>query len=215
MKSILTICAITLALAVLASSATAGSGTGSCSASPNPVGQHAEVTISATGLTPSGTYLLTISKKKFKITEGLITVSNEGTTSYLKSTEGLEPGTYTAVFTASPSQHLAVSKASCDFPVLANERPVPVIQASTTSGTGPLTVNFDGTGSYDPDGSIVAYRWSFGSVGGPTTPTASYRFEPAFDPETGERLTVTYTVYLHVWDNLNSQANTAVTITVS
>ncbi len=43
-----------------------------------------------------------------------------------------------------------------------NLPPVAVINASTTSGDPPVTVHFDGTGSYDPDGEIVGYRWNFG-----------------------------------------------------
>ncbi|WP_116127767.1 PKD domain-containing protein [Lewinella sp. IMCC34183] len=37
--------------------------------------------------------------------------------------------------------------------------PNPVIQPSTTSGTAPLTVNFDAATSTDADGRIIAYEW--------------------------------------------------------
>ncbi|MFQ6116662.1 MAG: FG-GAP-like repeat-containing protein [Candidatus Bipolaricaulia bacterium] len=40
--------------------------------------------------------------------------------------------------------------------------PVALIEASPGVGKPPLTVNFDGTGSYDPDGAITAYKWDFG-----------------------------------------------------
>jgi PKD repeat protein len=40
--------------------------------------------------------------------------------------------------------------------------PMPVIHATPTSGTMPLTVQFDGSGSYDLDGRIVSYLWEFG-----------------------------------------------------
>jgi len=40
--------------------------------------------------------------------------------------------------------------------------PVALIEASPGVGRPPLTVNFDGTGSYDPDGAITAYKWDFG-----------------------------------------------------
>ena len=40
-----------------------------------------------------------------------------------------------------------------------NEIPVGRIAANQTSGTAPLTVRFDGTGSSDADGSVIAYSW--------------------------------------------------------
>ena len=40
--------------------------------------------------------------------------------------------------------------------------PIAVIKASSTSGTSPLSVTFDATGSSDPDGSIAQYFWDFG-----------------------------------------------------
>lgn len=39
--------------------------------------------------------------------------------------------------------------------------PVAVIAASTVRGAPPLTVNFNGAGSFDLDGSIASYRWDF------------------------------------------------------
>ncbi|UCD30144.1 MAG: DUF4038 domain-containing protein, partial [Planctomycetota bacterium] len=39
--------------------------------------------------------------------------------------------------------------------------PVAIIDAQPTSGLPPLTVNFDASGSYDSDGSIVSYQWDF------------------------------------------------------
>ena len=40
--------------------------------------------------------------------------------------------------------------------------PVAVASATPTSGPAPLTVMFSGSGSYDPDGTINAWSWSFG-----------------------------------------------------
>ncbi|MBK7946978.1 MAG: PKD domain-containing protein [Flavobacteriales bacterium] len=39
--------------------------------------------------------------------------------------------------------------------------PTAIIQASALAGLAPFSVQFDGTGSYDP-GTIVAYHWDFG-----------------------------------------------------
>jgi chitodextrinase len=43
-----------------------------------------------------------------------------------------------------------------------NTPPLAVVVADRTEGPVPLTVQFDGTGSYDPDGAIRQYRWDFG-----------------------------------------------------
>jgi PKD repeat protein len=44
----------------------------------------------------------------------------------------------------------------------ANQPPVAFANADFTSGSVPLTVTFSSSGSYDPDGMIVAYAWDFG-----------------------------------------------------
>jgi hypothetical protein len=44
-------------------------------------------------------------------------------------------------------------------------RPVAVIDANPTKGYSPLTVNFDGSNSYDTDGNIVSYEWDFTNDG--------------------------------------------------
>ncbi len=42
-----------------------------------------------------------------------------------------------------------------------NLKPVAIINVDKTSGDAPLTVTFDGSQSYDPDGEIVNYTWYF------------------------------------------------------
>ncbi|MCI5159475.1 MAG: PKD domain-containing protein [Candidatus Electrothrix sp. AUS1_2] len=51
-----------------------------------------------------------------------------------------------------------------------NQKPIAVLNADVTSGSAPLTVSFDGSDSYDDDGSIVEYHWTFGD--GDTSPGA-------------------------------------------
>jgi PKD repeat protein len=46
--------------------------------------------------------------------------------------------------------------------VPANRPPTAVVSASPTSGPAPLTVQFDGAGSSDPDGDALRFAWSFG-----------------------------------------------------
>jgi PKD repeat protein len=53
--------------------------------------------------------------------------------------------------------------------------PVAVITAAPTEGNAPLEVTFDGSGSYDPDGTVVDYAWHFGDgVGSGVTTTHMY-----------------------------------------
>ncbi len=66
-----------------------------------------------------------------------------------------------------------------------NQPPIAVMSANPLSGTAPLTVTFNGSGSTDPDGSVTSWLWSFGDG----------------TSATGAVVTHTYTTY---WDNLLS-----------
>ena len=54
--------------------------------------------------------------------------------------------------------------------------PVASIFSNSSSGIAPLTVNFDGSGSYDPDGEIVSYDWDFGDGTTDSGETVSHTF---------------------------------------
>ena len=43
-----------------------------------------------------------------------------------------------------------------------NAFPIAIARADPTFGAPPLTVHFDSSESYDPDGEIIAYQWDFG-----------------------------------------------------
>lgn len=82
--------------------------------------------------------------------------------------------------------------------------PQAVITASTTRGTAPLTVNFSGAGSSDPDGSIVSHAWAFGDGVSASGVTASHTYTTAGS----------YTATLQVTDNSGLSASTSTVITV-
>jgi PKD repeat protein len=85
-----------------------------------------------------------------------------------------------------------------------NNPPVADARANPTSGSHPLTVNFDGSYSYDPDGNIVSYYWNFGDNTWDRTarPTHSYR-----NPQS-------YTAVLTVTDDRGITAKDEIMITV-
>ena len=84
-----------------------------------------------------------------------------------------------------------------------NEAPIAVATATPTSGTAPLSVQFDGSASQDLDGSIVSYDWSWpgGSASGPI-PTATF-------PQGN------FTVTLTVTDDQGAVSTDVVTITAT
>jgi PKD repeat protein len=59
----------------------------------------------------------------------------------------------------------------------ANHPPAAIASATPLTGVAPLTVNFDGGGSSDPDaGDSVDYRWDFGDGAGATGATATHTY---------------------------------------
>lgn len=85
-----------------------------------------------------------------------------------------------------------------------NNAPNSSFNADFTSGNAPLTVNFNGTGSTDSDGTIATYRWYFDDGSTQTGSTVSHEFtEPG-----------TYTVTLTVIDDDGAQDAAYTTITV-
>ena len=92
-----------------------------------------------------------------------------------------------------------------------NNPPIAALTASPSSGRPPLTVNFDGSGSYDPDtappaDTIASYTFNFGDGSAAvtrTTPTISHRYQHAG----------TYAARLTVTDSRGLQsANTATVV---
>ena len=82
--------------------------------------------------------------------------------------------------------------------------PAAVISASAVRGTAPFTVAYSGAGSSDPDGSVVAWDWSF-SEGGTASGTTTSRTYTTPG---------TYTTALRVTDNAGLSASSSVTVTV-
>jgi Tol biopolymer transport system component/chitodextrinase len=62
-------------------------------------------------------------------------------------------------------------------PQFLRQAPTAVIDASPTSGAPPLDVDFDGSGSSDPDGTIASYAWNFGDGDTDTGATVSHTYD--------------------------------------
>ena len=85
-----------------------------------------------------------------------------------------------------------------------NEPPVSVPGGPYTGQTG-QNIQFNGSGSYDPDGYLISYNWNFGdgTTGTGATPVHAYASA------------ATYTVTLTVKDNSNVLRSASTTATVS
>jgi PKD repeat protein len=73
-----------------------------------------------------------------------------------------EPGRYTVKLRVQDDTDVANSSSVDTMTVTVNAPPSPVIQISDAACVAE-PVAFDGSGSFDPDGELVAYRWSFGN----------------------------------------------------
>jgi PKD repeat protein len=87
----------------------------------------------------------------------------------------------------------------------ANQPPLAITTGtSPISGTAPLSTQFLGSGSYDPDGTIVSYRWEFGNGDSAQFANPAYVYSKA-----GE-----YTAKLTVTDDRGASSSALVPIVV-
>ncbi len=87
-----------------------------------------------------------------------------------------------------------------------NQPPTAVMSATPSSGTSPLTVTFNGSGSTDPDGSVTSWLWSFGD---------GYTGTGVVTTHTYTTPGMTYTPSLTVVDNRGGSSRTTGTIVVN
>ncbi len=97
---------------------------------------------------------------------------------------------------------LLLSIAGCWFSP--NTRPVAHFDVDRTAGAAPLTVRFDGSASYDPDGTLREYRWWFGDGAEGRGPQIEHTYTRAG----------TYDATLTVVDNRHARSTLTVSIAV-
>lgn len=116
-----------------------------------------------------------------------------------------EAGHYTAKLTVTDDEGATArhSYAVTAQPKL-NVAPVAQISATALSGLPGLTVTFDASGSYDPDGSIVSYEWHIGGRWDYIGPVITHTFE-----ETGS-----FSVFLTVYDDKGYPGTKSVSVLV-
>jgi len=87
---------------------------------------------------------------------------------------------------------------------VANQAPIANASASATNGPAPLTVNFSSVGSFDPEGAILTYLWSFGDGGTSTASNPSHTYSAPGN----------YSAQLSASDGTNTTTSSIIAITV-
>ncbi|MEP7164536.1 MAG: PQQ-dependent sugar dehydrogenase [Ferruginibacter sp.] len=91
-----------------------------------------------------------------------------------------------------------------------NQLPIVKLSSNLVYGPGPLTVNFTGNTSYDPDGPSVTYSWDFGD--GSALNTAA---NPSHVFTSGNSNPKKFFVKLTVKDNLNATSVDSIIISIN
>lgn len=119
-----------------------------------------------------------------------------------------QPGTYTTKLTIADSQG-NTSNDTVTITVAegttANKAPTAAISSSAVTGEAPAAINFNASGSTDPDGTISSYAWNFGDGSSATGKYASHTFASAG----------TFAVSLVVTDNQGTTNATNIPIIIT
>ncbi len=95
-----------------------------------------------------------------------------------------------------------------------NQPPVAILSSDLSFGPSPLTVNFTGSSSYDPDGSITNYDWDFGDPTSGSNNTSNAT-NPTHIFTTSNTDPKKYVVILTVTDNVGATKTDSLIISVN
>ncbi|MBN2026573.1 MAG: PASTA domain-containing protein [Actinobacteria bacterium] len=156
-------------------------------------------------LQPGGTVILVISEGREEAAVGEAASGQDSIAPDNPETTGTEDPA-TAPAAEPPAASLQGSQAhSCSPP--ANQPPRAVSVLSPCSGSAPLYVFLDGSGSYDPDGDIVRYVWRCGDGTVLEGATAQHVYDPVVIP-------ARFQVVLEVYDSGGLSHSSALTLEV-
>lgn len=96
------------------------------------------------------------------------------------------------------------------YSLAVNLPPAAVATQNVQYGPGPLSVNFNGSGSSDPENGAITYLWNFGD-GTPTSTVAN----PSHVFTAPAGVPTTYTITLTVRDDLNQPASVQLIVSVN
>ena len=114
-------------------------------------------------------------------------------------------GLYSLVIKASDSPTPPNTGSATKAVTLQDKPPVAIFTPSSTSVATGTPISFDGTGSYDPDGTIATWSWSFGDTTSGSGSVVSHSYTTSG----------TYTVTLTVADNGGYTGSTSSSITIT
>ncbi|MBL0343227.1 MAG: PKD domain-containing protein [Bacteroidetes bacterium] len=92
---------------------------------------------------------------------------------------------------------------------IVNNRPSAILIADTTYGVGPLTVQFDGSQSTDPENLPLTYLWDFGDGNSSTLPNPAHVYNP------GTSIPVSYYAKLTVFDDIGQSDMDSILISIN
>mgnify|MGYP000017528900 CR=1 FL=1 len=178
------------------------SGAGAITLNIGPAARSANLDLQAELYDASGT--LVASANPVDALNAGIAVSNANAGTYYLKIDGIGKGDLATGYSDYGS--LGQYAVSGSAPAASGQPPVAIASATPTSGTAPLTVNFNGGGSYDPDGGALSYSWNFGDgSAGSTEANPAHVYSAAGN----------YTATLTVTDPSGAAAFTQILITVA
>ena len=171
----------------------------SFTATPNPVTASQTITLDGSGSTDSDGTIVSYQWSLVGPVNGTQTASGQTASFTFGSAD-----TITITLTATDDDG-ATASTSQSVTIIANVVPTASFTSSTPSGTAPLTITLDASGSTDSDGTIASYRWTTSDGQAATESTTSFTFSSA-----GE-----YVITLSVTDDTGATSSTTTTVTTT